>query len=270
MSMFRFQNAVWDWFVASFVAITDSELLGQHQSDYLFRQTDALSDNPACSAGLQSRTLASLETRSTMRIIKRAFDIVVSSLLLVVFAPAFAIIAVAVKFESRGPVFFKQLRALSDDDQPFVLYKFRSMVSEAEKVKDILFNLNEANGVLFKIKNDPRLTRFGRFMRRYSIDELPQLLNVLKGEMSLVGPRPLPAKDLQLLERYDRLRVHFRYRRNSKPGMTGLWQISGRSDLGFCEMVMLDVYYIENQRLLFDLEILLRTIPVVMFAKGAY
>lgn len=201
-----------------------------------------------------------------IRIVKRAFDIVVSSLLLVVLAPVFALVAIAIKLETRGPVFFKQMRALSDNDEPFELYKFRTMVHKAEELKELLSHLNESDGVLFKIKNDPRLTKVGRFMRRYSIDELPQLLNVLKGDMSLVGPRPLPVKDLQRKYECELLRN----RRNAKPGMTGLWQISGRSNLDFREMVMLDAYYIENQRLLFDLEILLRTIPVVMFAKGAY
>jgi lipopolysaccharide/colanic/teichoic acid biosynthesis glycosyltransferase len=200
------------------------------------------------------------------RMAKRTFDIVVSSLLLVILAIVFAVVAVAVKLESRGSVFFKQMRALSDSDEPFELYKFRTMIHTADELKEMLSHLNETDGVLFKIKNDPRVTRVGRFMRRYSIDELPQLLNVLKGDMSLVGPRPLPVQDIQSNSECEQLRN----RRNAKPGMTGLWQISGRSELGFQEMVMLDVYYIENQRLLFDVEILLRTIPVVMFAKGAY
>ncbi len=213
----------------------------------------------------------------TMRVVKRAFDIVVSSLLLVVLAPVFALVAVAIKIESRGlpagrrgSVFFKQMRALSDSNEPFELYKFRTMVHKADELKELLSHLNEADGVLFKIKDDPRLTKFGRFIRRYSIDELPQLINVLKGDMSLVGPRPLPVKDIQQMHKRNRLIDDLRRRGNAKPGMTGLWQISGRSNLGFREMVMLDVYYIENQRLLFDLEILLRTIPVVVFAKGAY
>lgn len=201
-----------------------------------------------------------------IRIAKRVLDIVVSLLLLVLLAPILALVALVVKIESRGPIVFKQMRALSPNDKPFTLYKFRTMVESADNQKEHLLHLNEADGVLFKIRNDPRLTNVGRFIRRHSIDELPQLFNVLRGDMSLVGPRPLPVKDIARLAESDTLHA----RRNVKPGMTGLWQISGRSDLGFREMIKLDTYYIEHQRLLFDLEILLRTIPVVMFAKGAY
>jgi lipopolysaccharide/colanic/teichoic acid biosynthesis glycosyltransferase len=224
----------------------------------------------SCSAGLLSLSKAHRGPRLTLHIVKRAFDVVVALLLLLLLAPIFGLVAVAIALESRGPVLFKQMRALSDSDEPFALYKFRSMVHKAEELKELLSHLNEAGGALFKIKDDPRLTKLGRFMRKYSIDELPQLINVLKGDMSLVGPRPLPAKDLQMMHRCDCLRAHIQRRSNAKPGMTGLWQISGRSDLGFREMMMLDAYYVEHQRLLFDLEILLRTIPVVMFAKGAY
>ncbi|MEX2117164.1 MAG: sugar transferase, partial [Bacteroidota bacterium] len=152
----------------------------------------------------------------------------------------------------------------------FYFYKFRSMVKNADEMKQSLFELNESDGALFKMKNDPRATRVGKFIRKYSIDELPQLFNVLKGDMSLVGPRPLPVKDYEKVEVEEEFWEAIRDREKVKPGMTGLWQISGRSNVGFKEMVLLDLYYVENQSLLFDLEILFATIPVVLFGKGAY
>lgn len=202
--------------------------------------------------------------------VKRAFDVVVASILLILTSPIFLAVAIATRIESRGPVFFKQKRALSDRDTPFMFYKFRSMHHEADEKKESLFPLNESNGALFKMKNDPRMTRVGRFIRRYSIDELPQLINVLKGEMSLVGPRPLPVADFARVTAEDDIGGYYRARAYAKPGITGLWQVSGRSHLGFKEMVMLDLYYIEHQSLLFDIEILAQTIPVVLFGKGAY
>jgi exopolysaccharide biosynthesis polyprenyl glycosylphosphotransferase len=207
---------------------------------------------------------------ATKRAVKRVFDVVVTSILLVLTAPIFLLVAIATKLESHGPVFFKQKRALSDRDTPFTFYKFRSMYHEADEKKESLFPFNESNGALFKMKNDPRLTRVGRFIRRYSIDELPQLINVLKGEMSLVGPRPLPVGDFARVTAQDDIGGYFRARAKAKPGMTGLWQVLGRSHLGFREMVMLDLYYIENQSLLFDIEILAKTLPVVLFGRGAY
>jgi exopolysaccharide biosynthesis polyprenyl glycosylphosphotransferase len=202
--------------------------------------------------------------------LKRVFDLVISSLLLVLFSPVFLLIALATKLESRGPVFFRQRRSLSDIDQSFDLYKFRSMHTTADTEKDTLRELNETDGALFKIKNDPRLTRVGKIIRRYSLDELPQLINVMRGDMSLVGPRPLPISDFSYLKYERESGAYFRYRAKGKPGMTGLWQISGRSNLGFREMLLLDFYYIDNQSFLFDLEILLQTVPAVFFGKGAY
>jgi len=203
--------------------------------------------------------------------IKRVFDFLGALFLLIVFSPLFLVIAIATKLESPGPVFFKQKRSLSDIYPSFECYKFRSMDVNADRDKEKLRHLNESNGALFKMKKDPRLTKVGRFIRKYSLDELPQLINVLKGEMSLVGPRPLPVSDFSYLkyEEHDTSN-YFRYRAKAKPGMTGLWQISGRSTLGFREMVLLDLYYIDNRSLLFDLEILLQTIPVVVFRRGAY
>ena len=201
---------------------------------------------------------------------KRIFDLLGASLLLLLLFPVFVFVAIATKLESHGPVFFKQKRSLSDRDESFMFYKFRSMHHEADEKKESLFRQNESNGALFKMRNDPRLTKVGRLIRRYSIDELPQLLNVLRGEMSLVGPRPLPVVDFRRVQEKDDVGGYFRGRAKAKPGMTGLWQVSGRSNLGFREMVMLDLYYIENQSLLFDIEILAQTIPVVVFGKGAY
>ena len=236
-----------------------------NESDYLFTRTNIYD-----LAGIPVISPERRKVEFVKRAVKRAFDVIASSILLAVLSPVFLLVAVATKLESRGPVFFKQKRALSDSDLPFEFYKFRSMYHEADEIKESMVDMNESNGALFKIKNDPRLTRVGKFIRRHSIDELPQLVNVLKGEMSLVGPRPLPVLDFELLQERDHLGGYFRHRSRAKPGMTGLWQVSGRSDLGFREMVLLDLYYVEHQTILFDLEIMFQTIPVVLFGKGAY
>lgn len=196
------------------------------------------------------------------RFVKRALDVLVSVILLGGLAPLIALVAVGIKVDSRGPVLFRQPR-LGKSGAPFVCYKFRSMREGAERELDLLRPLNQANGPIFKIRDDPRLTRVGRLLRRTSIDEMPQLWNVLRGEMSLVGPRPpLPSE----VERYEEW--HHR-RLEVVPGITGLWQVSGRSDLSFDEMVMLDIYYIENWSLALDLQILARTVPAVIAADGA-
>lgn len=204
------------------------------------------------------------------RSFKRAFDVVGSLTCIILLLPVFLAVAIATKLESPGPVFFKQRRSLADNDPPFDFIKFRSMYHGADEAKQDLFHKNESSGALFKMRDDPRITRVGRFIRRYSIDELPQLFNVLKGDMSLVGPRPLPVHDYKRMNEEDHLGGYYYQRTRTKPGMTGLWQISGRSDIGFREMVLLDLYYIENQSILFDLEILAQTVPVVLFGKGAY
>jgi exopolysaccharide biosynthesis polyprenyl glycosylphosphotransferase len=201
---------------------------------------------------------------------KRAFDILGATLCLLFLAPIFIAVAIALRLESPGPIFFTQKRSLADNDEPFDFMKFRSMYKDADAQKETLFDNNEADGALFKMRDDPRVTNIGRVIRRYSIDELPQLLNVLRGDMSLVGPRPLPVSDFQKMQIDDDLGGYFRQRANVKPGMTGLWQVSGRSELGFREMVLLDLYYIEHQSILFDVEILAQTVPVVVFGKGAY
>ncbi len=239
--------------------------LVSNESDDLFNRTNIYD-----LAGIPVFSPHRRQVDTAKRVVKRAFDFLAASILLCILSPVFFVIAIATKIESRGPVFFKQRRALSDQDTPFEFYKFRSMHHTADEAKESLIDLNESNGALFKIKNDPRLTKVGRFIRRHSLDELPQLFNVVKGEMSLVGPRPLPVKDFKLLDERDHLGGYFRNRSRARPGMTGLWQVSGRSDLGFREMVLLDLYYVEHQTLLFDIEILVQTIPVVLFGKGAY
>ena len=158
----------------------------------------------------------------------------------------------------------------SDLGRTFDFFKFRSMVVGADKLKDQLRERNEADGRLFKLKDDPRITPFGHFIRKYSIDELPQLLNVLRGDMNLVGPRPLPAEDLAGIEQDAEMAYWFEQRGKVNPGITGLWQVMGRSDLGFAEMVRHDIYYIQNWSFWLDVQILLKTIPAVLRGRGAH
>ena len=200
---------------------------------------------------------------SWQRVAKRALDITVALTLLVLLAPLLAVIALAIRLESAGPVIFRQTRC-GKGGRPFRYYKFRSMVADAEARRGELEALNEADGPIFKIKADPRITRVGRVLRRSSLDELPQLWNVLRGEMSLVGPRPpLPAETL----RYAPWQVQ---RLRAPGGMTGLWQVSGRSELSFDDMVRLDIAYIERWSLWLDLRVLLRTLLAVLTMHGAY
>jgi exopolysaccharide biosynthesis polyprenyl glycosylphosphotransferase len=198
-------------------------------------------------------------TRSSL-VIKRVFDMVGSGLGLVLLAPLLAVIAVVVKLDSRGPVFFRQPR-IGRDDEVFGVLKFRSMVEDAEAQKDDLRDLNEATG-LFKIADDPRITRIGRFLRRSSLDELPQLINVFKGEMSLVGPRPLIGEDDSQILGWDRHRLHL------TPGMTGPWQVLGSSRIPLEEMVKLDYLYVATWSLWGDIKILLRTVAYVLGRQG--
>jgi exopolysaccharide biosynthesis polyprenyl glycosylphosphotransferase len=195
--------------------------------------------------------------------VKRAFDIVVSSALIALAAPVWAVIALAVKLDSPGPVFYRD-RRIGLAEREFGMFKFRSMYVDAAQRQSTLEQENEASGPLFKIKNDPRVTRVGRVLRRYSIDELPQLLNVVRGEMSLVGPRPLPLRDYVQLEDWHRKRYLV------LPGMTGLWQVSGRIDLSFDDLVRLDFYYLENWSIWLDISILAKTLPAVVARRGAY
>ena len=203
-------------------------------------------------------------TRSS-RLAKRALDAVASGASLVLLAPLFLAIALALKLESRGPVFFRQVRA-GRDGTPFEVFKFRSMYEDAEARKADLQAVNDADdGVMFKIHHDPRITRTGRFIRRYSLDELPQLINVVRGEMSLVGPRPLILPETAALaETWHQRRLDLR------PGLTGPWQVSGRSDIPFQDMVRFDYQYVAGWSLVRDLEILLATVPAVLSGRGAY
>jgi len=196
-------------------------------------------------------------------LIKRAFDIVGALLLGLLMSPVMLLSALAVKLTSRGPVFYRSMRP-GIGGKPFPCLKFRTMFADAEERQAELEAHNEKGGAIFKIKSDPRVTPIGGFLRRWSIDELPQLFNVLRGEMSLVGPRPLPERD------YERLADWHRKRYLVLPGITGLWQVSGRSELDFDELVRLDFMYLENWSVFLDLTILLKTIPAVIRAKGAW
>jgi exopolysaccharide biosynthesis polyprenyl glycosylphosphotransferase len=196
-----------------------------------------------------------------MRWSKRLFDIVGAATALLLAAPVMAAIALAIRLEDRGPVVFKQVR-VGLKGQPFNFYKFRSMSVDAEARLPQL--QSELNGVLFKMRSDPRVTRVGRFIRRLSLDELPQLLNVLQGQMSLVGPRPALPREVAQYEQD----VHRRL--DVRPGLTGLWQVSGRSDLSWDDTVRLDLYYVDNWSLLQDLMILTRTVGAVLNSRGAY
>ncbi|HEX4992689.1 MAG TPA: sugar transferase, partial [Rubrobacteraceae bacterium] len=195
--------------------------------------------------------------------LKRALDVTVSVGGLVLLSPLFLVVAIAIRLGSPGPVLFRQKR-VGADGRVFTCYMFRSMYEGAERRQAELETMNEADVPVFKIKDDPRVTPVGRFLRRWSIDELPQLVNVLKGEMSLVGPRPLPVRDFHLMEEAHKRRLE------AVPGMTGYWQISGRSNLSFEDMVRLDLYYIENWSLSFDVKIILRTLGAVLRREGAY
>ena len=197
------------------------------------------------------------------RMLKRAADVVGTLVGLALLSPFLLSVAILVKLTSSGPVLYRQNR-VGTDEMVFSFYKFRSMYEDAERRQEELEKQNEADGAVFKMRDDPRVTRVGRFLRRWSLDELPQLINVLKGEMSLVGPRPLPVRDFLRMEEAHKRRL------GAVPGMTGYWQISGRSDLSFEEMVRLDLYYIENWSLSFDLKIILKTLGAVLRHEGAY
>jgi exopolysaccharide biosynthesis polyprenyl glycosylphosphotransferase len=214
--------------------------------------------------GIPVMTIQSGPADGWQLVMKRLIDIVGSAALLLALAPLFAVVTLLIRLDSPGPVFFTQER-VGFNKRRFRILKFRTMVDGSHQQQHMLEHLNEVEGPVFKIKNDPRVTRLGQFLRRFSIDELPQLVNVLKGDMSLVGPRPLPVRDV------DRIDVQWHKRRFSiKPGITCLWQVNGRSNIGFNEWVRMDLDYIDKWSLALDLLILVKTIPVVFRGPGAY
>jgi lipopolysaccharide/colanic/teichoic acid biosynthesis glycosyltransferase len=195
--------------------------------------------------------------------IKRPFDMLGSLLGLVLLSPIFLLISILIRLDSAGPILFRQTR-IGKGGRPFQFYKFRSMIENAEEMKDKLMHLNELEGPVFKISEDPRITSLGRFLRKTSLDELPQLINVLQGHMSLVGPRPPLPCEVEKYEGWQRDKL------SVLPGITCLWQISGRNHIGFTEWMRLDIEYIRRQSLGLDFKILLRTLPAVLSRKGAY
>jgi exopolysaccharide biosynthesis polyprenyl glycosylphosphotransferase len=199
----------------------------------------------------------------SQRFLKRATDVVISLALVILLAPFFLLLSLIIRLDSPGPPIFRQIR-VGKDERLFACFKFRSMYQDADRKKEELLDRNEVDGPVFKIRQDPRITPVGRFLRRSSMDELPQLLNVLMGHMSLVGPRPAIPSEVQRYQPWHKRRLEV------APGMTGLWQVSGRSELTFDEMVLLDLYYIENWSPALDLQIMVRTLPKVILAEGAY
>lgn len=196
--------------------------------------------------------------------LKRGLDISVAAAMLLMLSPLFLLVALFIRLESPGPILFHQIR-VGYRGQPFKFWKFRSMYRDAEQRRLLLEHANEMQGgVLFKMKKDPRITRCGRFIRKFSIDELPQLWNVLAGDMTLVGPRPALPREVALYTMGDRERL------DAKPGLTCIWQVSGRSDIPFEQQVQLDLRYICFQSLAQDLKILLQTVPAVLTGKGSY
>jgi lipopolysaccharide/colanic/teichoic acid biosynthesis glycosyltransferase len=210
--------------------------------------------------------LPPLDLSRSSKLLKRAVDLAFASIGLVIFSPLLLAIAIAVRRSSPGPVFFRQVR-MGERDRPFEMFKFRTMVVEAEDLKADLLYLNKHRGEdprMFKLANDPRITRIGRVLRRYSLDELPQLLNVLRGEMSMVGPRPL------VLDEDRFVRAWARERLSLKPGVTGPWQVLGASEIPFEEMVKLDYLYVTGWSLVNDLKLISRTVPAIFRSRSAY
>ncbi|QDJ23952.1 sugar transferase [Pediococcus pentosaceus] len=201
--------------------------------------------------------------RYVYRFFKRMLDIVASVIGLIVLSPVFLIVSLAIKAEDRGPIFYSQVR-LGKGQRPFKMWKFRSMIVDADKKLEKLLEQNEVEGAMFKMKEDPRITKVGRFTRKHSLDELPQLWNVLIGEMSLVGPRPPLEREVADYSEYDKQRLIV------KPGCTGFWQVTARNDVDFEGMVNLDLEYIERSGILFDISILFRTVAIVFKPNGAY
>jgi len=214
-------------------------------------------------AGVPLITVKGISLSKGNLLVKRTFDLIVAGMIVVIGLPVWITIAVLIKLTSSGPVFYGQTR-IGRAGEPFDMLKFRSMYLDADARLAELTSVNEASGPLFKMKDDPRVTSIGRWLRKFSIDEFPQLINVLRGEMSLVGPRPPLPREVELYSVKDWRRLEV------VPGMTGLWQVSGRSSLTFDEMVSLDLFYIENWSVALDVTLMFRTIPAVLLARGAY
>ncbi|XBG95188.1 sugar transferase [Limosilactobacillus allomucosae] len=205
-----------------------------------------------------------LKHQYAYRMVKRIFDVVASAIALVLLSPLFLILAIAIKIDDpNGPVFYTQTR-VGKNGKTFQIIKFRSMISNADKLLARLKNQNEVEGAMFKMKNDPRITRVGRFIRKYSLDELPQLINVIGGSMSIVGPRPPLLSEVEQYTDYDKQRLMV------VPGCTGMWQVGGRNDVDFDEMVHLDLTYIQNRSVWLDLKIMFETVKVMIIPNGAY
>lgn len=248
--------------IESAVGLLEEQGITTHVLSDLFPQKLARSQ-PLDLCGLPIVSLHSAPAFSWRTEAKRIFDLVVALILLVLCAPIFLLTAIFIKLDSRGPVFFVQER-VGLSKRRFRMIKFRTMGADAEARMKDLEHLNEKSGPIFKIKNDPRITRVGKWLRRTSIDELPQLVNVLLGDMSIVGPRPLSVRDAVRMEEAWQKR-----RFSVKPGLTCLWQVSGRSNLSFEQWMQLDLQYIDQWSLILDARILLRTIPAVVLSRGA-
>lgn len=204
-----------------------------------------------------------IESRKGYHFVKRLFDIILSTIGLIVLSPIMGIIAYRIKKEDGGPFFYKQVRVGKNGHQ-FRMYKFRSMIVNADQLLEKLKNQNEVTGAMFKMKHDPRITKIGQFIRKHSLDELPQLVNVLKGDMSLVGPRPPLPSEVNHYTDYDKQRLYV------TPGCTGLWQATERNNVGFDEMVKLDLKYIQRASLYYDLWIIWKTITIIIKPNDSY
>ena len=220
--------------------------------------------------GITVQSPVRYKIRRVQVITKRATDLALGIVFLVLTFPLLLLTALAIKLDSPGPILYRQPRSLTGHGDTFGMLKFRSMTNDAHRLRDDLRQQNQTSGALFKIRNDPRVTRVGRIIRKLSIDELPQIWNVIRGEMSLVGPRPLPMDDYAQLSSFQKSSAAYRRRALVPAGISGLWQIAGRSDLGFDEMVLLDAYYVEHASLFLDIHIIVHTIPVALFGRGAY
>lgn len=231
----------------------------EHVQEYL----DMKIENVNSANGEPTLNQKKIDSRIFYRVVKKMADKMLSFLALIVLSPVFLIVSILIKHEDHGPIFYIQYR-IGRNGKVFRMYKFRSMIVHADQKIDKLVAQNEVEGAMFKMQNDPRVTKVGRIIRKFSIDELPQLLNVLKGDMALVGPRPPLEREVKDYSEYDMQRLMV------TPGCTGLWQVTERNSVGFHEMVELDLEYIRKSSILFDLSILVRTILVMVKPNTAY